>query len=155
MLKAKMRRTKVVGYGVAGLKSLPRRPSRVKVGLPKGEADNDVIERAIHNEFGTSRIPERPAIRNAVRDYRTQFRADMIKGARSIFRAIAAGKEPSPAALRVLRRLGITLQGRIQEEITSLSSPPNAPSTIAQKGSSNPLIESGEYRNSITYKVET
>jgi hypothetical protein len=53
-----------------------------------------------------------------------------------------------------LSKLGIMAQGDIQGEITSLSTPPNAPSTIRRKGSSNPLIDSGEMRGAVTYKVD-
>jgi hypothetical protein len=33
-------------------------------------------------------------------------------------------------------------------------SPPNSPVTVALKGSSKPLIDSGEMRGAVTYKVD-
>jgi hypothetical protein len=33
-------------------------------------------------------------------------------------------------------------------------SPPNSPVTVALKGSSKPLIDSGELRGAVTYKVD-
>lgn len=58
-------------------------------------------------------------------------------------------------ALRtVLSKLGIQAQGDVQAEITSLSSPPNSPVTVALKGSSNPLIDTGEMRAAVSWKVD-
>ena len=54
----------------------------------------------------------------------------------------------------VLSKLGILAQGDIQAEITALASPPNSPVTVALKGSSNPLIDTGEMRGAVTYKVD-
>lgn len=51
------------------------------------------------------------------------------------------------------KRLGTKMVADIQERITDLDAPPNAPSTIAQKGSSNPLIDTGGLRMRVTYKV--
>ncbi|MFN3506212.1 MAG: hypothetical protein ACK4ZU_01965 [Allorhizobium sp.] len=93
-------------------------------------------------------------MQNAMRANRTSYRSAMVAGAKEIVRAAAAGKDPAKVMLQVLRKLGIKAQGDIQEEITSLQSPPNAPSTIAQKGSSNPLIETGELRASVAFKVK-
>lgn len=50
-------------------------------------------------------------------------------------------------------RLGGQIVADIQDKITDLDTPPNAPSTIAQKNSSNPLIASGGLRERITWKV--
>jgi hypothetical protein len=54
----------------------------------------------------------------------------------------------------VLAKLGIVAQGDIQGEITSLMTPPNSPVTIALKGSSKPLIDTGEMRGAVTWKVD-
>lgn len=55
---------------------------------------------------------------------------------------------------RVLcERLGAKMTADIQEKITDLDTPPNAPSTIAQKGSSNPLIDTGGLRMRVTWRV--
>lgn len=56
-------------------------------------------------------------------------------------------------ARTLCERLGAKMVADIQEKITNLDTPPNAPATIAQKGSSNPLIDSGGLRMRITYKV--
>ena len=59
------------------------------------------------------------------------------------------GMEPA----RMLEQLGAMAVGEVQKYVTELDTPPNAPSTIRQKGSSNPLINTGALRQSITYEV--
>lgn len=51
-------------------------------------------------------------------------------------------------------RLGARMQSDVQKTIRNVRTPPNAPSTVASKGSSNPLIDSGRMRQSIIWKVE-
>lgn len=132
-------------------------PTKVKVGFPAGEADQDNINKAVWNEFGTrggasgggwgGPIPERPFMRNAVRENSGKHRSNMKTAAVKILRG--------ETSLRtVLAKLGIVAKTDIQDEIGSLSSPPNSPITIALKGSSKPLIDTGEMRGAVTYKVD-
>ena len=54
----------------------------------------------------------------------------------------------------VLEEIGVVAAGIVQKYMTDLKSPPNAKSTIRQKGSSNPLIASGALRASVTYALQ-
>lgn len=65
--------------------------------------------------------------------------------------SIAGGMDESQA----LSRAGIMFKNAIQREITNLKEPPNSPYTIAKKGSSNPLIDSGDMRQSVKWKLRT
>ncbi len=100
---------------------------------------------AVINEFGTSRIPERPFFRNA------------IDGAHEdLLAAIKAAVDPIDMEFTtvIAGRVGLVMQGRIQKSITTLREPPNAPSTIVRKkGKSNPLINTGFMRGSVTFIV--
>ena len=132
-------------------------PRKVKVGFPASAASASNIEKAIYNEFGTrggasgggwgGPIPERPFMRNAMRDNRGKYMAAMKTSAAKIIRG-------ETGMLTVLNKLGIAAQGDIQGEITSLTTPPNSPVTIALKGSSNPLIDTGEMRSAVSWKVD-
>lgn len=51
------------------------------------------------------------------------------------------------------RQLGATLAADVQSTITSGLTPPLKPRTVAAKGSSKPLIDTGVLRQSITYEV--
>lgn len=140
--------------------TLPNRlssgPTKVKVGFPAGKAGG-VVDRAFFNEFGTKGgasgggwggpVPERPFLRNAMRDNRAKYKSGMETAAKAILR----GQYDMRAALA---KLGIMAQGDIQSEITALSSPPNSPVTIARKGSSNPLIDTGQMRQSVTWAID-
>jgi len=53
-----------------------------------------------------------------------------------------------------VQKLGIRVQGDVQASITSLTSPANSPVTIKRKRSSKPLIDTGEMRQAVTFKVE-
>ena len=143
------KRHKVLPTKIAG-------PSKVKVGFPKSKASASNIEKAVWNEFGTrggasgggwgGPIPERPFMRNAMRDNRGKYKDGMATAARKILTGDAT-------MANTLSKLGIMAQGDIQGEITSLSSPPNSPVTIKLKGSSNPLIDTGEMRGAVTWQV--
>lgn len=163
--------TVTVRRGLAGStsmstpKEMPRGPRAVRVGFPEG-SDGEMVKRAVWNHFGTrggasgggwgGPIPERPFLANAMRDNADAYRDNMVIAGRNILRAIAMkGKAAGSAELEsTLRKLGIMAQGDIQAEITALSSPPNSPVTIALKGSSNPLIDSGAMRQAVTWKID-
>jgi len=129
----------------------------VKVGLVKGKADTDNINKAVWNEFGTAGgasgggwggpIPERPFMRNAMKENASKYGDAMARSAAKILRGEASVYD-------VLNKLGVTAQQDIKRSIDSLKSPPNSPVTIARKGSSKPLIDTGEMRNSVSYEVK-
>ncbi len=129
----------------------------VKVGFPSGQASADNVSKAVWNEFGTrggasgggwgGPIPERPFMRNSVRGNKGKYKTAMKVSAKAILNGTGS-------VAGDLQKLGILAQGDMQEELTSLSSPPNSPVTIALKGSSKPLVDTGEMRQAITFKVE-
>jgi len=53
-----------------------------------------------------------------------------------------------------LELFGMYVVGLIRQRMANGIPPPNRPSTIARKGSSKPLIDTGELRNAITWKAE-
>ena len=63
------------------------------------------------------------------------------------------GLEDGLSLEQISEQLGAVAAGEVKKYMTELSSPPNAPSTRRQKGSSNPLIDSGAMRASVNYKV--
>jgi hypothetical protein len=131
-------------------------PTRVKVGFPAGEADGLTISKAVWNEFGTrggasgggwgGPIPERPFMRNAIREGRGTYRSLMKADAKGIL-------EGTGSLDRTMRRLGELAKGDIQANIGS-TGPANSPVTVELKGSSTPLIDTAAMRQAVTYKVE-
>lgn len=123
-------------------------PKAVKVGFPKGKADADVVSIAIWNHFGTSRgIPPRPFITLAMFKNRREIRAALRKIAKGTV------ENGTPIATQ-LPKLGALGTGMIQDQIASNTPPPNAPSTIRQKGSASTLIDTGRMRQSVTWEVD-
>lgn len=114
----------------------------VKVGVLKGTGLHPnsktatVAQVAWWNEFGTSRIPERSFLRSTMREEQGKY-AKLLRG--SIVR-ILKGKLTTDKALKAL---GQKAKSDIQAKIRAIREPANAASTIARKGSSNPLIDEG------------
>lgn len=122
--------------------------SGVKVGIQAGSGSQggvDMVDIAIYNEFGTSRIPARPFIRDAAEKYRQDVGTTM----EHLARRVENGASPDTA----LHSLGQWYQARQQEHIRSGEFKPNAPATIKRKGSSVPLIDKGRLVNSVRYEV--
>lgn len=137
--------TRVVRYRHIKLPNSIKGPRRVKVGFPTGSTN---VDKAIWNEFGTSRgIPERPFMRNSMRNNLSKYMNALKSSATSIMNGRSTTRQN-------LMKLGVLAASDIQDEIKSLKSPPNAPSTIKAKGSSNPLIDTGEMRQSVTWKID-
>ena len=100
---------------------------------------------AAWQEFGTKTIPERPFFRIAI--------GKMGGPALALLKA-----DVDPKTMVVTRatasKLGLIGQKEIRKSITNLRTPPNSPVTILLKGSSNPLIDEGFMRQSVTWKVQ-
>lgn len=97
-------------------------------------------------EFGTENAPERPA-----------FRHGLARGMKDInrlnelnLRLVVLGKKP---LLKALQELGLMGVAKVKQEIKRGEFAPNAPSTIAKKGSSKPWIDTAQFVNSITFEV--
>ena len=129
------------------------RSAKVYVGVRQGKTTEDGQSLALvaaANEFGTAdgRIPERSFLRSTVEENRRRY-GDILRD--SVIKVAVLGVSTVD---RELNRLGARAAGDVQEKIRSIDTPPNAPSTIARKGTDNPLIETGRLRQSIDWEVE-
>lgn len=104
-----------------------------------------VADVATMAEFGLGQ-PERAWCRGWVDENENKVQAL----SRKAVGAIASGKVPLTAAVEAM---GLGIAGGMQERIANRIDPPNAPSTIAKKGSSTPLVDSGQFRLSIAPRV--
>ncbi len=105
-----------------------------------------VIDVADWNEFGTDEIPARSFIRAWFDQAEPEMREDL----RKLMRGVAAGTHTKE---QVLELLGVKAVGGIQKRIADGIDPPNAPETIERKGSSKPLINTGQLRSSVSYAI--
>lgn len=112
----------------------------------RGSGEPTNVEVATFNEFGTTTAPARSFLRSTVDEERRKY-ADMFQV--SLARWVD-GKSTLHDALALV---GTQAKADVQRKITKLKDPPNAPSTIAQKGSSNPLIDTGQMRQAVDFVV--
>lgn len=142
---------KVVYVGILSKDGTNAHPSKDENGLT-------LLDVAIRNEFGYrkngKKIPRRSFLRDWVAQKRKEIQARLVGEAKKMV-AQAGLTGLTPAHIKaVLERTGLWAQGSIQQRISNRIPPPNAPYTIWKKGSDVPLIDTGQLRSSISYKVE-
>ena len=101
---------------------------------------------AAENEFGHDNVPSRPFMRQSVDNHRGEIESFMQQQKAVL---LAGG-----TAAQVLKNIGINHKARIQKEIIEGGFAPNAPLTIKLKGSSRPLIDSGQMRQNVQYAIK-
>jgi len=92
-------------------------------------------------------IPERAFLRNGF----DEGKDDVLDKAEQLIGDVVGGTMTPD---QMCEFVGLLLSGKIKDYARDLNSPPNHPYTAEQKGSSNPLIDTGEMIGAITYKVE-
>lgn len=129
---------------------------RVRVGIladaPKTEHDGGdgaatLLEIAAIHEFGAGPIPQRSFIRATI----DQRKADIAKLQGVLAGQVLAGKLTPDQALT---QLGAKVASWMQQRIASGIAPALDPATVAAKGSSVPLVDTGQLKASITFLVE-
>lgn len=100
------------------------------------------------NEFGTEHIPSRPAMRQAFENNRDKYQKILTDGMNEIY-------DLKSTATQVLTKLAVEARNDLMREITEGKLEANKPSTIAQKGSSNPLVEDGHLRLAPMWEIKS
>lgn len=124
------------------------RAKAVYVGLPAG-TDGELVMRGAVHQFGSEKrnIPPRPWLDKGAEQGADKYKklaknkiTDVVTGDLSVDKYYQTLGEISVAEVRKYLRNG---------DFTPLS-----PATIKRKGSSKPLIDTGQLRNSVTYEVK-
>ncbi len=116
-----------------------------------GEKQRTMAEIGALNNFGDphNTLNGRPAPIPA--------RPFLVPGVESAFGditdAVAEALQSDLNLNQTLDQIGAFAAGGVQTYMTELKNPPNSAYTIEQKGSSNPLIDTGALRASITWKI--
>ena len=144
---------------------------KIEIGILSGEATSEVLMIAAVHEFGTRisvtdamrgylgaigihlraetteiNIPERSYIRSGFDE-----QVDGIqKTSETLLDGVLQGRTTGRA---MLEALGGVIVSKMQQYLIDLSEPSNHPVTVEQKGSSNPLVDTGQLQSSITWKV--
>lgn len=92
-------------------------------------------------------IPERAFLRNGY----DECKDDVIAKAEAVLGDVIGGKM---SADNLFELVGLLMKSRIQDYARDLDSPPLHPYTVEKKGSSNPLVDTGDMIGAIDYKVE-
>lgn len=122
---------------------------QVKVGVQAGSGSHDgvdILDIAIYNHFGTRNIPSRPFISDCFDKNQGQI-SEAKK--RIVYRVM----EGMPASAG-LAQLGQWYQDVLKGHIRNGGWVPNAPATVKRKGSSRPLIDTGQLVNSVRWEIE-
>ena len=123
----------------------------VSCGLHQDAGMNDgvhIAEYAAYNEYGTENIPSRPFMATTF----DQKRGDIEQEIKKEYDSVLQGQATTYDALR---RIGSKYSEMIKTTIETVDFLPKlADSTIkAKKGSARTLIDSGQMRKSVNYKV--
>lgn len=120
----------------------------VVIGIQEGSTNSatnaTIAEYGMANEFGTQNIPERSFMRTAF----DETRPKIVQQIDRQYGRVQAGEITMRTALGLI---GEYHQRDIVRKIDTNIPPPNAPETIARKGSSHTLIDTGAMRSSIRY----
>ncbi|EHK65296.1 hypothetical protein [Achromobacter arsenitoxydans] len=124
----------------------------VKFGIQAGagkdpESGADLLDIAIFNEFGTERVPARPAMRDFA-----EKNADVLGQAMGrMAEALQDGRLDIDAALGQLGTFAEKHQ-KAHVQQSKKWAEPNAPATVKKKGSDVPLIDDGLMVGAIRYE---
>lgn len=91
-------------------------------------------------------IPERSFIRSTFDENEDSWSEFIEERVNLIF-------EGEMRARQLFEQLGAKIVGQIQKKMTDIRSPKNAAITAANKGSDNPLMDTGELRRRVTWQV--
>lgn len=120
----------------------------VTVGIHQDEdarPDDDINNATLGaiQHFGTDTIPPRPWLDVGV-----------AQSTKEYLQIIKDGVEDGLSMRQIHEQMGLVAAASVQQYMVDLRTPPNTPSTIKAKGSSNPLIDTGELRQSVTYEIQ-
>lgn len=111
--------------------------------IPKGQKDFEVLFILMKRVV----IPERAFLRKGFDNHAEKI----INKNENLLKNVLGG---NLAVESYLNQIGMQLASKIKTDARDLSSPPNSSLTVAVKGSSNPLVDTGEMIRSIKHEVE-
>ena len=116
------------------------------------DSDESVAQVALWNEYGTPKIPERPAFRSSFAKNQKKYFA-MLK------KMVGKGFKGRKLTMLEYEKLGKEARDDIQKSIVGGGWVPNAPSTQKAKGKgkqliNDPLVNTGQTVDSVDYRVK-
>lgn len=108
-----------------------------------GAGGESVGQIAAAHEFGLG-VPERTWLRGWFDANQAEIKEDL----RKVSRGVISGRFTQDAGLEIL---GVKYAGQIQARMATSIPPPLAPATVARKGSSVSLIDTGQMRSAVSF----
>lgn len=139
------------GKAIKKLLRQVKRPGQVDVGIidPKKRDEGGELNTAeigFTHEFGVE-VPERSFLRSTMHEERKRI----VAQSRKFLKAVVRGKLTVDKGLGLL---GIDMADKVSQKIVKIRKPPNSPATLAAKApKTNPLVDTGQLKNSITHRV--
>lgn len=118
-----------------------------KAEVPHKDSTLTVAAIAEIHEYGLG-VPERAFIRGWFDAYQAVAKLYI----KTIWKSVIDGKRTKTQALELL---GVRFVGEAQQYMTNAQFTPLSPVTIRRKGSSKPLIDTGQMRSAITFRINT
>jgi len=180
MARRRKGKTGVVSRGAdtfeAVLTELTKSQGTVQFGFLDGLSSAEAAQRSFYNEYSVYNVltqrmnPARPHIGPVADDdalvrqelYRavntrlgaTKMRKQGAKAAgQQLARGGAAAKIIREEMLEALGQMARALAAQVRQNIVNMNDPPNAPWTVERKGFNDPLIETGEMRDNVAWRV--
>ena len=125
----------------------------VSIGLFAEDREGDgpnAAQVGAFNEFGTVIAPQRPFLAPTFDAKKTKYTNSLARVVRQLLITGRGGTLAQKLAV-----VGSQVQADVQIAITKLKRPANTASTIASKGSDNPLVDTGTMRRQVRFKVKT
>jgi HK97 gp10 family phage protein len=112
-----------------------------------GDASINLAERASIHEYGTrsGKIPSRPFMRNAFDNNKKQLKKFIIAEYSKLL-------DRRRKAKSVLKKIGAFMEGKQKDSILLGSFVELKPQTVSRKGSTKPLVDTGNMVGSIQHK---
>lgn len=146
--KRKSRRVIVGIYGKKASEKHEYINVQTAAGIVKKKVKNPptVGEIAAAHEFGLG-VPKRSFLRDTVKINEHRIRHNLSVTTERV----VSGEDTEE---RALRKFGVWFEGVVKQRIADGIPPKLHPITIRRKGSSKPLIDTGQLRNAVTSKLE-
>ena len=126
-------------HDLTELKRHKKTRSSKTIKTPKEPEPVSVARIGAWNHFGTEKIPARPWLDVGVEQGRLKYK-----------KIIETSVDKGLNVNQAMAKVAAVAVGQVQKYMTQLKDPPNAQATIEKKGSSNPLIDSSQTRQSVT-----
>lgn len=108
-----------------------------------GNIDSEILMRGVYTEFGTNKFQGWRWLQKSV----NYMKKDYSRIVANVIVQLLNNQNPN------YNGIGLWASGKTKEMIGRIRSPKLSALTIQMKGSSKPLIDSGQMRNSVSYEI--